>query len=74
MADIRVVCYGIGREWQALEGRMEVCYTVLRQQADEVQAPDGVFALRGREHRTVLGSGWPFENESGHEKGTEEYL
>ena len=43
---------------------MEVCYTILRQQADEVQAPDRVFALRGGEHGTMWTvdiRGWPSE-------------
>ena len=54
MRDVWVVGDGVCAQWQALERGVEVRYAVLGEEADEVEAADGVFALRGGED----GAGW----------------
>ena len=47
--DVWVVGDGVCTQWQALERGVEVRYAVLGEEADEVEATDGVFALGGGE-------------------------
>lgn len=42
--DVRICSEGVGREWKGFECRVKVCDAVLREQADEVQSSEGVFA------------------------------
>ena len=36
MADVRISCYGIGTNWEALEGCMEISDTILCQEPDQI--------------------------------------
>jgi len=56
MVNKRALSYLICREWEGFQGRVEIGNTVLCEEADEVQASNGVFSFRRREHRTVWGS------------------
>lgn len=55
MTDVRVIRNRIGAERETFKGRMEVRYAVLGEEADEVEATDGVFAFRWRQDRAT----WP---------------
>lgn len=49
MADVWVVGDGIGGDGQALKRGVEVCYAILGEETDKVEATDGEFAFRRRE-------------------------
>ena len=57
MRDVWVVGDGVCAQWQALERGVEVRYAVLGEEADEVEATDGVFALGGGEDGAESRSG-----------------
>lgn len=45
MADVWVITDGVSAERKTFESSVEVCYAVLCEEPDEIEATDGVFAL-----------------------------
>lgn len=54
MANVRVCADLVGRKGERLERRMEVSDAVLREEADEVEAPDRIFPFRWGKDRTEV--------------------